>query len=63
MHSIYTKNETILEIQRSKDVLRETNQYKLLMYLIHYQKLIAEQKTQKRSYESAHRGFGGKVTA
>lgn len=30
VHSIYTKNEAILQIQRAKDVLRETNQYKLL---------------------------------
>ena len=25
IHSIYTKNETILQIQRAKDVLKETN--------------------------------------
>ena len=42
IHSIYTKNETILQIQRAKDVLKETNLYKLLTYLIHYNKLTAE---------------------
>lgn len=63
IHSIYTKNETILQIQRAKDVLKETNQYKLLMYLMHYNKLSAEQKTIKRSHESAHKMFGAKITA
>ena len=42
VHSIYSKNEVILKIQRAKDVLRETNQYKLLQYLIHFNKLSAE---------------------
>lgn len=42
IHSIYTKNETLLQIQRAKDILRETNQYKLLMYLIHFNRLSAE---------------------
>jgi len=42
VHSIYSKSETILQIQRAKDVLKETNQYKLLMYLIHFNKLSAE---------------------
>ena len=63
IHSIYTKNETILQIQRAKDVLKETTQYKLLMYLIHYNKLSSEQKTIKRSFESRHRIFDTKFTA
>lgn len=63
IHSIYTKNETLLQIQRAKDILKETNQYKLLMYLIHYNRLSAEQRTVKRSFESAHKIFDTKVTA
>jgi len=63
VHSIYTKNETILQIQRAKDVLKETNQYKLLMYLIHFNKLSTEQRTVKRSHESAHKIFNTKFTA
>lgn len=63
IHSIYTKNETVLQIQRAKDVLKETNQYKLLMYLIHFNRLSNEQKTVKRSFESAHKIFDTKVTA
>ncbi len=63
IHSIYTKNETLLQIQRAKDILKETNQYKLLMYLIHYNRLSSEQKTVKRFFESAHKVFNTKVTA
>ena len=63
IHSIYTKTETLLQIQRAKDVLRETNQYKLLMYLVHFNRLSSEQKTVKRSFESAHKCFDTKVTA
>lgn len=33
------------------------------MYLMHYNKLSAEQKTIKRSHESAHKMFGAKITA
>mmetsp|Transcript_22210 Transcript_22210/g.16617 ORF Transcript_22210/g.16617 Transcript_22210/m.16617 type:complete len:169 (+) Transcript_22210:1867-2373(+) len=63
IHSIYTKNETILQIQRAKDVLRETTQYKLLMYLLHYNKLSQEQKTIKSSFETSHKLFNSKFTA
>ena len=63
IHSIYTKNEEILKIQRSKDILKETNQYKLLQYMVHYNKLTNEQKTHKKAFESCHKIYDSKVTA
>jgi hypothetical protein len=43
--------------------MKETNQYKLLMYLIHYNRLSSEQRTVKRNFETAHKVFDTKITA